>query len=134
MVATLISKILTAVALGLLLTSAMADEPQWTSQRGLFTVSYRSELQPIQINELHSWVLHITNAAGNPVVGATIEANGGMPAHNHGLPTRPRVTEELGGGDYRLDGLRFHMSGQWEITLRISANGESDTVVIALTL
>ncbi len=132
--ATLIGKFLTAVALGLLLTSATADETQWTSQRGVFSVSYRSELQPIRINQLHAWVLRVTTAAGNPVVGATIEVNGGMPAHDHGLPTRPRVTEELGGGDYRLEGLRFHMAGEWEITLRISADGESDTVVIALLL
>ncbi len=132
--ATLIGKFLTAVALGLLLTGATAGETQWTSQRGLFTVSYRSELQPIRINQLHAWVLRVTTAAGNPVVGATIDVNGGMPAHDHGLPTRPRVTEELGGGDYRLEGLRFHMAGEWEITLRISADGESDTVVIALLL
>ncbi len=132
--ATLIGKFLTAVALGLLLTSATAGETQWTSQRGVFSVSYRSELQPIRINQLHAWVLRVTTAAGNPVVGATIEVNGGMPAHDHGLPTRPRVTEELGGGDYRLDGMRFHMAGEWEITLRISADGESDTVVIALLL
>jgi hypothetical protein len=133
-VATLISKLLTAIALGLLLTSATADELRWTSQRGLFTVSYRSELRPIQINKLHAWVVHIETAAGRPLVGATIEVSGGMPMHNHGLPTRPRVTAELGGGDYRVDGMRFHMTGQWEITLRISADGKSDTVVIALNL
>ncbi len=132
--ATLIGKLLTAVALALLLTGATAGEPQWISQRGVFTVSYISELRPIRINQLHAWVLHVTTAAGNPVVGATIEVNGGMPAHDHGLPTRPRVTEELGGGDYRLDGLRFHMAGEWEITLRISTDGASDTVVIALLL
>lgn len=128
------SKFLTAVALGLILTSATADEPQWMSQRGLFTVIYRSDLQPIRINELHTWVLHVTTTAGDPVVGATIEVNGGMPAHDHGLPTRPRVTQELGGGKYRLDGMRFHMTGQWEITLQISTGDESDTVVIALIL
>jgi hypothetical protein len=116
------------------LTSAAADAASWTSQRGMFVVSYRSTLEPIQINKLHAWLIHIENAAGEAVVGATIEASGGMPAHNHGLPTRPRVTAELGGGDYRLDGMRFHMAGQWQVTLRISADGNTDTVVIALTL
>jgi hypothetical protein len=57
-----------------------------------------------------------------------------MPVHNHGLPTQPRVTTELGDGDYRLEGMRFHMQGPWEITLTITVGGSTDTVVIALTL
>lgn len=126
--------IMNLLALCLVLTSAAADAASWTSQRGMFVISYRSTLEPIQINKLHAWLIHIENAAGKAVVGATVEASGGMPAHNHGLPTRPRVTAELGGGDYKLDGMRFHMAGQWEITLSISAGGNTDTVVIALTL
>jgi len=57
-----------------------------------------------------------------------------MPLHDHGLPTRPRVTEELGNGDYRLQGMRFHMTGAWEITLLIRAGETEDTVVISLKL
>ena len=117
-----------------LLTSAVADDGDWVSQRGLFVVRYTSELEPIQINTLHAWQLHLENAAGDAVLGAVIEVSGGMPVHNHGLPTQPRVTTELGGGDYRLDGLRFHMAGPWEITLIVTAGGSTDTVVIALNL
>ncbi len=128
------AKIVRVLALCFLLTGIAADEVSWTSQRGMFVVSYQSGLEPIQINKLHAWLIHIENAAGEPVVGATVEATGGMPVHNHGLPTRPRVTAELGGGDYQLDGMRFHMAGQWEITLSINADGNTDTVVIELTL
>ncbi|MDA0707026.1 MAG: FixH family protein [Proteobacteria bacterium] len=116
------------------LTGAVADDRDWVSQRGLFVVSYASELEPIQINTLHAWQLHLENAAGDAVLGAVIEVSGGMPVHNHGLPTQPRVTTELGGGDYRLDGLRFHMAGPWEITLIVTAGGSTDTVVIELNL
>lgn len=113
---------------------AAADETSWTSQRELFVVNYQSELQPVQINKLHAWIIHIENAAGEPVEAAAIEATGGMPLHDHGLPTRPRVTEELGNGDYRLQGMRFHMTGAWEITLLIRAGETEDTVVISLKL
>ena len=34
-----------------------------------------------------------------------------MPEHNHGFPTAPRVTENLGEGDYLLEGMRFNMGG-----------------------
>ena len=130
----MISKTLSALTLCLLLGSTQADDGIWTSQRGMFVVSYQSELEPLQINKLHAWVLHIEDAAGEAVVGAQVEAGGGMPAHNHGLPTRPRVTAEIGNGDYRLDGMRFHMAGEWEITISISVADSTDVVIVAVTL
>jgi hypothetical protein len=60
--------------------------------------------------------------------------DGGMPLHNHGMPTRPRITEELGEGDYRLEGMRFHMRGAWEVSIEIAADGKTDTVIIKLSL
>lgn len=86
------------------------------------------------INRMHSWVLHIEDASGVAVEGATIEVEGGMPEHDHGLPTAPRVTADLGGGNYRLDGMRFHMRGYWEITVRIRTDAGTTTVVIPLQL
>lgn len=115
-------------------SSVLSDASSWTSSRGLFVASYSSELEPLRINQLHSWVLHLEDAQGAAVLGAVIEADGGMPEHDHGLPTRPRVTEELGNGDYRVEGLRFHMGGKWQITFAIEANDKTDTVVINITL
>jgi hypothetical protein len=57
-----------------------------------------------------------------------------MPEHDHGLPTKPRITEELGGGDYRLEGMRFHMSGYWEVVVSIVTDAGSFEVTIALQL
>lgn len=109
----------------------MADE--WLSQRGIFAVHYESALDPIEINRMHSWTLVVTRD-GEPVENADITVSGGMPEHDHGMPTRPRITAELGEGRYRLDGMRFHMTGDWEIALEIRADGSRDTVVIILVL
>lgn len=106
----------------------------WVSKRGLFTLSYESALQPIEINQMHHWVLHIEGEGGELVTGAHVEVIGGMPAHDHGLPTRPRVTTELEDGNYRLDGMRFHMAGDWELTITIAVDGKTDTVIVALHL
>jgi hypothetical protein len=133
-VAALMLRCLAVIVACLLSATASADDSSWTSQNGLFVVSYQSELEPEQINTLHAWTIHIENASGAAVLGAIIEASGGMPVHDHGLPTRPRVTAEIGDGDYRLDGIRFHMAGQWEITLSITVDGSTDTVVIALII
>jgi len=127
------------IFLMLVFTVTLADEPSskdesWTSKRGLFVVSYESELEPLQINQLHSWVLHLENSQGVPITGAKIEVDGGMPKHDHGLATSPRVTAAPGQGDYRLDGLRFHMHGDWELLLTIVADGKTDSVVVTVTL
>jgi hypothetical protein len=108
--------------------------PSWPSRAQEFRVSYTSELQPIVINRIHGWVLHVETAAGAPVEDASIEINGGMPEHDHGLPTAPEVTRNLGDGDYLVEGLRFHMNGYWELEFTIMAGGATDTVVIPLTL
>ncbi|HSG96939.1 MAG TPA: FixH family protein [Woeseiaceae bacterium] len=99
-----------------------------------FTVTWTAPDGAVEINRMHSWILHVETEVGEPVTGATIEVDGGMPAHDHGLPTAPRVTEELGDGDYRLDGVRFHMRGQWELVFTIRAGDIEDTVLVTLDL
>ena len=87
-----------------------------------------------RINQMHSWILHIVDESGQAVEGARVEVDGGMPEHDHGLPTQPRGTEELGGGDYKLEGLRFHMSGYWEIVVRVTTESGTTVVMIPLQL
>ena len=116
-----------AVLLAVLITAPDANAAE-------FTVTWTAPDGPVEINRMHSWILHVETEAGEPVIGATIEVEGGMPAHNHGLPTAPRVTQELGNGDYRLDGVRFHMGGQWELVFTIRTGDVEDTVLVMLDL
>lgn len=118
-----------------LASNCLAESPEsFSSRSGNYSVSYDSELKPPVINRIHSWTLFIEDAEGNPLVGAQLSMTGGMPIHNHGLPTDPRMTRELGDGRYLFEGVRFHMNGAWELTLTIVANGSRDIVVIPLTL
>ncbi len=108
-----------------------------TTSKGL-TISMESEIAPLEINRIHSWLLRLNDAQGNLVSNAVIEFNGGMPEHNHGLPTQPQVTAEIQPGVYLLEGLRFHMQGAWrlELTLNWVDNGNSisDGVIIDFIL
>jgi len=85
------------------------------------------------LNRMVQWKVHVDDALGTPVDGAKIEVGGGMPEHGHGLPTKPRITEELGGGDYLLEGLKFTMPGWWQVTLKIHAADGDDNVTFNLT-
>jgi len=80
------------------------------------------------INQIHSWTVKLSDSAGAPVHGALFTVDGGMPQHGHGLPTKPRVSNELGNGTYRLDGMKFSMTGWWVIKLNIQGPQGADTV------
>jgi hypothetical protein len=98
-----------------------------------FTATLQSD-QPLRPRRLQTVRVAITDDAGRPVDDATIEVDGGMPEHGHGLPTRPRVTRALGDGVYEIEGLRFNMGGWWEFKLAISALAGSDVVTFNLDL
>ncbi len=104
------------------------------TDQGLFEVSISSNLEPLALNEIHSWTIHVTTAGGDPVEGGEIGVDGGMPQHNHGFPTAPEVTEELGGGDYLLDGVKFSMAGWWELKLDITTGDQQDSVTFNIIL
>jgi hypothetical protein len=97
-------------------------------------VTYTTPDGDIAINRMHSWILHIEDEDGLEIEGAIVDVEGGMPEHDHGLPTKPRITEELGGGDYRLEGMRFHMNGYWEIVVLVTTDAGPFEVTIPLQL
>lgn len=72
---------------------------------------------PIILNKIHSWVIHIDDATGQPVQGLEFQIKGGMPAHQHGLPTQPQLINEPKPGEYIIDGVKFNMYGKWRIEL-----------------
>ena len=106
-----------------------------TSQKGRFTVSYSiKDSKEIPLGDFHSWKLHIEETrTGDPVNRALIVINGDMPRHGHGLPSNPEATF-LGKGNYRLDGLKFHMPGWWQLALTISTAKEYDRAVFNFLL
>ena len=104
------------------------------SAAGLYLVSCVPSLEPLAINRMHQWLVRITDARGVAVADAAIEVSGGMPAHDHGLPTAPRVTAYLGEGRYLLEGVKFHMAGAWELVVNIQAAPGKDSIVLPLEL
>ena len=121
--------------LALAMTDAVAsDEPPIASRDGHYLVRYVSDIDPPVINRLHSWTLFITTAEGEPVSGATLEIAGGMPEHDHGLPTTPLGIATEADGSYRLRGVRFHMDGTWEMMVDINEGRIRDRVVIRFTV
>ena len=52
------------------------------------------------------------------------KADATMPAHRHGMNYRP-VIKPLGAGRYRVEGMMFHMAGQWELAFEVKSGRET---------
>lgn len=133
-----------AVVLLLWLTTALvaAQEPTapdntdvvLTSANGHFVVGYEPHLQPIGINQIHTWTVHVETTQGTAVDDADIRVVGGMPVHDHGLPTLPQSMSYLGDGNYLVEGMKFHMNGWWQVTVTVRTDDVTDTVIFNLVL
>ena len=88
-----------------------------------------SDLAPLKINRIHSWRIRILDANGAPQE-AHMSISGGMPEHDHGMPTAPQITRQLDNGDYLLEGMRFHMPGAWQLLIELTIKGAQQTAVI----
>jgi hypothetical protein len=122
-------------ALGSVLVAGCSTPPQdldvsleKSSTGGIYRVALVPPAQAPAVNQMHSWKVKLASADGKPVRGARFAVDGGMPQHGHGLPTQPRVTRELGDGTYQLDGMKFSMTGWWEIKLAIQGQQGVDKV------
>ena len=104
------------------------------SEAGHYRGTILPQTDPVPQGRLHTWTLHLETADGAPVEAAEIDVDGGMPQHGHGLPTRPRVSRALGGGDYLVEGMKFNMGGWWEVTFPVRATAGADTLVFNLAL
>lgn len=95
---------------------------------GIYRVALQPPAQAPAINQMHAWQVKLAAPDGSPVRAAHFKVDGGMPQHGHGLPTRPRVTRELEPGTYLLEGMKFSMTGWWEVKLDIQGPAGVDQV------
>jgi len=105
-----------------------------TSEGGLYRATIHPQGDSIPQGRLHRWTVHLETASGAPVDSATMVVDGGMPQHGHGLPTKPRVTRELGNGDHLVEGMKFNMGGWWVVKFRVNTTAGADSVVFNLKL
>lgn len=63
--------------------------------------------------------LNLTHA-GEAVEKVDIFINGGMPEHEHGLPTSPKITWSDEKDAYLIHGLKFSMPGNWVLKFKIN--------------
>jgi hypothetical protein len=104
------------------------------TEAGKYVIEIAPADQPVRVNQIHTWRIAVRNAKGEPVPGATIGVSGGMPEHGHGFPTQPRVSAQAEPGRYLLEGMKFSMTGWWEIKLDVQSPLGTDAVTFNTVL
>ena len=104
------------------------------TEHGLYVGTLEPSASPIPVGPIQTWTIAVAMPDGQPLEHAKLSIDGGMPQHGHGLPTEPQVTEDLGGGRYRVEGLKFNMPGWWTIKLSVSADAGTDSATFNLSL
>lgn len=99
-----------------------------------YRVKLYSSQHPLPLGKIHGWMLKVELADGKPLEQAKIYVHGGMPVHRHGFPTNPRVTKYLGNGYYQVDGIKFSMSGDWEMRFNIKEPHQRDRVIFNIKI
>ena len=104
------------------------------SDGGLYHVELIPDASPISVGKMHVWTVELETASGAPVTQADFVISGGMPQHGHGLPTAPQVTKSLGDGRFKIEGVKFNMSGWWTFKLGLKGAAGSDAVTFNIVL
>ncbi len=111
------------------------ERPELTTQtESGWTIYVDTSINPLRINTMHSWQIRVIDSESKPVTMASVSIEGGMPEHDHGLPTRPKVTSEISPGTYLLQGVRFHMPGRWEIKFTILREDQQEFGMASIQL
>ena len=111
------------------------ERPELTTQtESGWTIYVDTSINPLRINTIHSWQIRVIDSESKPVTMASVSIEGGMPEHDHGLPTQPKVTSEISPGTYLLQGVRFHMPGRWEIKFTILREDQQEFGMASIQL
>jgi hypothetical protein len=114
---------------------AQPEEPfVLRSEAGRFNLRLTGVNRPEALNRLHGFNLSLTTADGSPAAGARIAVGGQRRYAPNQLPTAPQVRPGPVAGSYRVDGLRFHMAGEWRLVLDIELEQIHDRAVLDIVV
>ena len=122
--------VLLSAVLGLSTSVSYASTPWQLSQTSV-KGQLQSELQCVTapaVGDFQNCTLKLNSTQTLPS-DLTIVMDGGMPAHGHGLPTAPKVVATDKVGEYRIEGLKYSMTGEWLLGFMLQSKSMNDKIV-----
>ncbi len=105
-----------------------------TTLGGDYRVEYVPGPDPIPLNEPFGLTLTVTDTRGDALPGSPeVRVDGWMPGHGHGMNTTPEVLA-VDEKTYAVEGMLFHMPGDWEIYVDVVTGGTAKRAVFPVQL
>ncbi len=125
-------------AVSLLLIGCAAEDSDatvskaFTQQTKGYEVMLTTDPATVPVNEHFVVEAQVRSLDGGEVPD-TIQIDADMPAHGHGMNTKPRLTS-LGDGKWRAEGMLFHMPGEWELYVYVGRDKAMERAAFPLKL
>lgn len=101
---------------------SMTENSKWRanviSEKETYSLAMICE-HALSINEFQTCSLQV-ESLNRPVENLSILIDGGMPTHNHGLPTSPEIIWSAENKNYQIRGLKFSMPGDWVLNFYVN--------------
>lgn len=97
-----------------------------------YRLAWRSEPTPVPVGRLFALEVTVCPRAPGSAV-ATLAVDARMPGHGHGMNYKPSV-KPAGNGRFRVEGMMFHMPGQWELVFELREDARVERLVQALAV
>ncbi len=91
-----------------------------------YVVAMRPLAESAADDDTRAWEIRLTSPGGRPVAKAQIDIDSPQPQSGQRFAMLPRVTGELGGGRYLLEGTKPDTGGLTRIRLSIRGDGDAD--------
>ena len=88
-----------------------------------YALAFRTQPEKIAIGQHFAVELALCTKEG-VAAPDSVRVDAHMPEHRHGMNYKTTVTRS-GVGQYRAEGLMFHMPGRWEYIFEVRASGNS---------
>lgn len=95
-----------------------------------YVIAFRTQPSPVPVNQHFTITLAVCAKPGTAAPTA-VRVDASMPAHKHGMNYRPTITR-TGEGNFRAEGLLFHMPGRWELAFDVVTSSGTQRITHAL--
>ncbi len=97
-----------------------------TSKAGKYKITFSFNVE--NMGALFAPVTRVQHFDGSPLpADATVVVDATMPAHHHGMMTKPETTQ-LVPGQFRTQGMRLHMQGNWVFSVQVREGDQTDSL------
>lgn len=93
---------------------------------GMYKGKFFYEKEKAPLKEDHSWLLYLEDSKGTIMEGAKIYIDGINEDAGRGFASPPVISEYLGNGHYRVDGINFSVGGTWTMRFQVIWEGIVD--------